>query len=97
MDDRAKRLGRGCPDTLRGGVFGDELRVDGLEVTELLHEGVKRLVGDLRSVENIIPAGVAADLIAQDLDPAGSVTGRPRLCHAALTGFGAHNTITSST
>jgi hypothetical protein len=55
---------------LSGGVGGDELGVPGLEVLELVVEGVVLGVGDLRRVLHVVEAIVVADLLAQLLDPA---------------------------
>jgi len=56
-----------------GAVRGDQLRVPGLELAELAHEGVVLRIGDLGPRLDIVQVVVAADLLAQRGDPRGRV------------------------
>ncbi len=52
-------------DPLGRGIRGDELGMVGLDLAELVDQGVVDVVADLRIVEDVIPVAVVVELLAQ--------------------------------
>src|SRR5439155_16480555 len=65
MLDGGEPLDRAAGDALRGGIGRDELGVFGFQLLELVQQIVEFLVGDLRSVVNVVPLLVVPDRLAE--------------------------------
>ena len=82
MHDRRKLLRRRAANALRRRIRGDELRVGGLELTQLEHQPVVCRVRDLGIVEHVIAIVVVRDLGTQLVDAPGGLA----CCHRVGSG-----------
>ena len=63
-----KPLARLAPNTLRGRIRRDQLRMSGFELLQLVHQAVEFRIADLRIVEHVIAVLVMPNLLAQRFD-----------------------------